>query len=175
MTTKILKPRANKSVQLVRVMNPRHHAYGRIGMVKGSTNSKWIVCFVDAPQNAENQQIDPTGLAATFTNDELALLYLPMADFYLLVTIVERHGDRRYEHQCLAHGRDGQQPKAIVNSITQCWIESSGEWDADEQLYRLGTHHFVLAEHWCKITMADYANWSILADRTPGYVRDEDF
>ncbi len=163
-----------KAGQLARVINPRHHAYGRIGMVTGGTRQKRVIRFVDLPPNIANQQTDPTGLVAKVANDELALVAsIPMAAFYLLVTIVERYGDRRYEHQCLAHGKHDQQPEALADSIAQGWYEG-GEWDADEQLYRLGTHRFVLAEHWLKITMADYANWSILADRTPGY-KSEDF
>ena len=92
--------------QLARVINPRHHAYGRIGRVTGGTRQKRVIRFVDLPPNIANQQTDPTGLVAKVASNELALIApIPMAAFYLIVTITERYGDRRYTQCCLAHGK----------------------------------------------------------------------
>ncbi len=164
-----------KAGQLARIINPRHLAYGRIGMVTGGTKQKRVIHFIDLPPNIANEQTDPTGLVTRIANDELALIApIPMAAFYLLVTIVERDGDHRHTHQCLAHGKHLQQ-EAVANSIAQCWYESGGEWDEDENVWRFDTHHFVFAEYWRELTMADYINLAHdLTDCTPGYIDNED-
>lgn len=161
-----------KAGQLVRVNNPRNLAYGRIAMVmtaKGKVRS--LVRFADLPKT-ESASPNPAGFTETFPNDDLTLVHdIPMADFYLLVTIVERNGDRRYVHHCLANGIQGQRQETLADSIAQCWYESGGEWDMATNAWRFDTYHFVLAEDWRELTMAEYINLATdLTDCTPNNI-----
>lgn len=158
-----------KAGQLVRIGNPRNIAYGRIAMVMTAKDkSRSLVRFADLPKTVSVSP-NPTGFTETFLNDDLTLVEdIPMADFYLLVTIVERSGDRRYVHHCLANGIQGQRREMLADSIAQCWYESGGEWDTAENVWRFDTHHFVLAEDWRELTMAEYVNLAAdLTDCTP--------
>lgn len=161
-----------KAGQLVRIGNPRNFAYGRVAMVMTvKDKSRSLIRFADLPK-AVSVSPNPAGFTETFLNNDLTLIEdIPMADFYLLVTIIERNGDRRYVHHCLANGIQGQRRKTLADSIAQCWHESGGEWNTAEDAWRFDTHHFVLAEDWRELTMAEYVNLSVdLPDCTPAYV-----
>ena len=156
--------------QFVRVTCIRSLAYGRVAKVLMAAPHQVKVQFADLPKRISAHQ-NAVGCWAIFKNSDLMPVDdLPIAAFYLLVTVVERRGDRRYVHPCLAHGQSGQQQVEVANSVAQTWYGSGGRWDADEQVYRFGCHHFVLAEDWCEISLAEYANFrAVLRDRTAGY------
>ena len=65
-----------------------------------------------------------------------------------------------------------EQPEALANSISQGWISAAGgKWDEDENVWRFNPHHFIFAEDWREVTIADYINLAHdLDDCTPGYV-----
>ena len=153
--------------QIVRVTYPCSLAYGRVAQVVVAAPPQVKVQFVDLPKTLGVTQ-NAADSFATFESSELTPVNdAPTAAFYLLVTVVERDGDRRYMHHCLAHGQTGQQPVAVANGAVQARYGSGGKWDADEQVYRFGCYHFVLAEDWCEISLAEYVNLrSLLTDRT---------
>lgn len=160
-----------KANQLVRINDPRSLAYGRVAMVmtaKGKERS--LVRFADLPKT-ESASPNPAGFTETFAISDLTLIAnVPIAALYLLVTIVERNGDRRHTHPCLAHGNE-QEQEALANSVAQSWYGDDGHWDKKKLVWRFDTHHFVLAEDWRELTMAEYVNLAIdLTDCTPGYV-----
>lgn len=145
--------------QLVRVTNLCSLAYGRVAQVVVAESQPVKVQFVDLPKSASCSQ-RCAGSIATFESSELTPVNdAPTAAFYLLVTVVERDGDRRYVHHCLAHGQTGQQPVQVANGVVQAWYGSGGRLDADEQVYRFGFCRFVLAEDWREISLAEYANF----------------
>ena len=153
--------------QLVRVTNLCSLAYGRVAQVVVAEPQPVKVQFVDLPKSASGSQ-RCAGSFATFESSELTPVNdVPTAAFYLLVTVVERDGDRRYVHHCLAHGQTGQQPVQVANDVAQAWYGSGGRWDADEQVYRFGCCRFVLAEDWCEISLAQFVNFrGVLKDLT---------
>ena len=153
--------------QIVRVTYPCSLAYGRVAQVVVTEPPQVKVQFVDLPKSASGSQCC-AGSFATFESNELTPVNdIPTAAFYLLVTVIERDGDRRYVHHCLALGQTGQQPVQVANGVVQARYGSGGKWDADEQVYRFGCYHFVLAEDWCEISLAQYANFQdVLKDFT---------
>ncbi|PZO58024.1 MAG: hypothetical protein DCF15_06070 [Phormidesmis priestleyi] len=160
-----------KAGQLVRISNLRSLAYGRVAMVMTAEGKeRSLVRFADLPKTVSAAP-NPAGFTETFATSDLTLITnVPIAALYLLVTIVERDGDRRYAHHCLANGIQGQRQETLADSIAQCWYESGGEWDAAENAWRFDTHHFVLAEDWRELTIAEYINLATdLTDCTPGY------
>lgn len=152
--------------QLVRVTRLRSLAYGRVATVVMAAPQRVKVQFADLPKEQRATQ-NAAGSLAIFENSELTPVDdVPAAAFYLLVTVVERRGDRRYVHHCLAHGQTRQQQRQVVDDVAQTWLDG-GKWDADEQVYRFGCHHFVLAEDWHEISLAEYVNFrSVLSDCT---------
>ena len=143
----------------MRVTNPCSLAYGRVAQVVVAASPQVKVQFVDLPKTLGITQ-NAADSFATFESSELTPVNdAPTAAFYLLVTVVERDGDRRYVHHCLAHGQTGQQPVQVANGVVQAWYGSGGRWDADEQVYRFGCCRFVLAEDWREISLAEYANF----------------
>ncbi|WP_141242241.1 hypothetical protein [Leptolyngbya sp. BC1307] len=152
--------------QLVRVTRIRSLAYGRVAKVVMAAPQRVKVQFADLPKAASLSQ-SFAGSLAIFESSELSPVDdVPAAAFYLLVTVVERRGDRRYVHHCLAHGQSRQQQRQVVDDVAQAWLDG-GQWDADEQVYRFGCQHFVLAEDWHEISLAEYVNFrSGLSDCT---------
>ena len=155
--------------QLVRVTRLRGLAFGRVAKVLMTAPHQVKVQFADLPK-ALSTNPNAVGCWAILKNSELMPVDdVPAAAFYLLVTVVERRGDRRYVHHCLAHGQSGQQQVEVTNSVARAWYGSGGRWDADEQVYRFSCHHFVLAEDWHEISLAEYVNFrSVLRDLTAG-------
>ena len=144
--------------QLVRVTRIRSLAYGRVAKVVMAAPLRVKVQFVDLPKAATTAQSFAGSLAIFETSELTPIADVPTAAFYLLVTVVERKGDRRYVHHCLAHGQTSQQQVQVANGVAQAWLDG-GRWDADEQVYRFGCHHVVLAEDWREISLAEYVNF----------------
>lgn len=154
--------------QLVRVTRLRSLAYGRVAQVLMAAPHQVKVQFADLPKAISAHQ-NAVGCWAIFKNSDLMPVDdVPTAAFYLLVTVVERRGDRRYLHHCLAHGQTRQQQVQVANGVAQAWLDG-GRWDADDQVYRFGCHHFILAEDWREISLAEYVSFrAVLSDRTAG-------
>jgi hypothetical protein len=143
--------------QIVCVTSFRSLAYGRLAKVVMAGPHQVKVQFVDLPKSIGLAQ-QAASCFNLFESNELTLVQgVPDAAFYLRVIVVERDHDRRYVHQCLAHGQRGQCPTDVANSVAQRWCDG-GVWDADEQVYRFSLHRFVLAENWHEILLADYIN-----------------
>lgn len=150
----------------MRVTRIRSLAYGRVAKVVMAAPLRVKVQFVDLPKAATIAQSFAGSLAIFETSELTPVDDGPAAAFYLLVTVVERKGDRRYVHHCLAHGQARQQQRQVANGVAQAWLDG-GRWDVDEQVYRFGCHHFVLAEDWHEISLAEYVNFrSGLSDCT---------
>jgi hypothetical protein len=143
--------------QIVRVTRTDSPAYGRVAEVVMADSHQVKVQFADLPKTIGLAQ-RAVSCFTLFESNELTLIPdVPDAAFYLRVIVVERDGDRRYVHHCLAHGQRGQCPTDVANSVAQSWCDG-GVWDADEQVYRSSLHRFVLAENWHEISLADYIN-----------------
>lgn len=156
--------------KIVRVTHLSSPAYGRIAQVAMAEPQRVQVQFVDLPISASVAQCCAGSLAIFESSELTAVNGIPIAAFYLLVTVVERRGDCRYVHHCLAHGQTGQQQMAVANGVAQAWYGDGGRWDADEQLYRFGCCRFVLAEDWREISLAEYVNFrAALTDCTASY------
>ena len=156
--------------QIVRVTRTRSLAYGRVAKVVMASPHQVKVAFADLPKAVGATQ-KAVGSLALFENNELMLVPdVPVAAFYLLVTVVERDGDRRYVHHCLAHGQRQQCHTQAADSVAQDWYGGGGTWDADEHVYHFSLRRFVLAEDWHEISLAEYVNLrSVLRDLTPSY------
>ena len=157
-----------KAGQLVRINDPRSLAYGRVAMVmtaKGKGRS--LVRFADLPKT-ESASPNPAGFTETFATSDLTLVAnVPIAALYLLVKIVERNGDRRHTHQCLAHSNE-QEQATLANSVACSWHGDDGHWDKTKAVWQIAKHHFVLAEDWRELSMAEYINLAAdLTDCTP--------
>jgi hypothetical protein len=153
--------------QIVRVTCIRSLAYGRVAKVVMAAPHQIKVQFVDLPKFIDLAQNALGSLALVESNELTLLPDVPAAAFYLLITIVERDGERRYVHQCLAHGQRRQYPQAISDGVAQSWCGISGQWEADEHIHRFSPRRFVLAEDWHEISLAEYVNLrSLLSDRT---------
>ncbi|MGB7085882.1 MAG: hypothetical protein WBD47_10035, partial [Phormidesmis sp.] len=84
--------------QLVRVTRIRSLAYGRVAKVVMAASLRVKVQFVDLPKAATIAQSFAGSLAIFETSELTPVDDGPAAAFYLLVTVVERKGDRRYVH-----------------------------------------------------------------------------
>lgn len=144
--------------QLVRVSCPDSLAYGRMARVVRAEQYRVDVQFVDLPKVLSDSHY-VNGYSTVFISHDLTLVRdVPVASFYLLVTVVERDGDRRYVHQCLAHSQRSQNHTEVADSVAQNWYGVGGKWDADEHIYRFSLNRFVLAEDWYEISLAEYVN-----------------
>ena len=153
--------------QLVRVTRIGSLAYGRVARVLMTAPHQVKVQFADLPK-ALSANPNAVGCWAIFKNSDLTPVDgVPAAAFYLLVTVVERRGDRRSVHRCLAHGQTRQQQAEVANGVAQAWYGKGGRWDADEQVYRFGCHHFVLTEDWHEISLAEYVNLRVVLSDSP--------
>ena len=153
--------------QLVRVSCPYSLAYGRIARVLKTEQCRVDVQFVDLPKVLSDSQRSDCYSTAFTSNDLTFVSDIPEAAFYLVVTVVERDGDHRYVHRCLAHGQSGQSQAEVANGVAKGWYGIGGRWDTDEQVYRFALHRFVLAEDWHEISLAEYINLlGVLGDRT---------
>lgn len=117
---------------LISVIDTNHLAFGRIGMVLSSRNGSSLVKFADFPNH-----IEPRFNAGTaFLNEQIQLIEgIPVADFYLVVTIDEQNGSQEYTTRVLAHGNIPETAGGIADAIARNWYEDGGEWDEDEDAY----------------------------------------
>ena len=144
-------------------------SYGRIASVLTVLRTDDVqVIFADCPPKESSPKY-LNSLIAKFSVQSLTVIdSIPVSALYLLVIIVERCGERRHTHRVLAHGDSRQSQESLANAIAKRWYESSGEWDDSEEVWRFGTNHFVLAEDWRELSLADYVNLSrALPDCTP--------
>jgi hypothetical protein len=89
--------------QLVRVVNPRHFAYGRLAMVMMGGKASSQVRFADLPKNVAADP-NPSGFVEGFDNEQLeAVENVPIAVTYALVTITEHSNGQEHQRHCLAH------------------------------------------------------------------------
>lgn len=153
--------------QLVRISCPESLSYGRIARVVRAMQCRVDVIFVDLPETLSESQQDDC-CSTVFISNHLALVQdVPAAAFYLLVTVVERDGDRRYVHHCLAHGYSVEWHTTVADGVAKGWYGVGGKWDANEHVYRFSLNRFVFSEDWHKISLAEYVNLrSVLRDRT---------
>ena len=154
--------------QVVRVTRPSDRAYGRLAIVLMAAPHQVKMQFIDLPKRVQVVQ-NAIGALALAESSTLSLVKdVPTARVYLHVTVVERDGDRRYVHHCLAHGIGKHtQQQQVADAVAEGWYGIGGRWDADERVYRFSCKRFVLAEDWREITLAEYINLrDFLPDRT---------
>lgn len=159
-----------KTGQLVRVSCPYSLAYGRIARIIRVAQYRVDVQFVDLPKALSDSQRADSDTTVFTSNDLTPIPDIPVADFYLLVTVVERDGDRRYVHRCLAHGQASEPQTAVADGVAKGWYGVGGKWDADEHVYRFTLNRFVFAEDWYEVSLAEYINFrSVLSDCTASH------
>ena len=153
--------------QIVRVTRPSELAYGRLAVVVMAAPHQVKMQFIDLPKRVQVVQ-NMIGALALIESSALSLVEgIPRARLYLHVTVVERDGDRRYVHYCLAHSVGKQTHQQVADGVAQGWYGTGGKWDADEQVYRFSCKRFVLAEDWRALTPAEYINLrDFLPERT---------
>ena len=153
--------------QIVRVIRPSDRAYGRLAVVVMAASHQVKMQFIDLPKRVQVAQ-NLIGALALVESSALAPVDdVPKARIYLHVTVVERDGDRRYVHHCLAHSCGNQTHQQVADGVTKGWYGIGGKWDTDEQVYRFSCRRFVLAEDWRELSLAEYINLrDFLSDRT---------
>lgn len=158
--------------QIVRVTRPGNHAYGRLAIVVMAAPHQVKMQFVDLSKSLTIVQ-NMMGSLALAESSELTLVEgIPKARLYLYVTIVERDGNRRYVHHCLAHSIGKQTHQQAADGVAKAWYGIGGKWDADERVYRFSYRRFVLAEDWREISLADYINLRDFLPERTGEVSD---
>jgi hypothetical protein len=166
-----------KAGQLVRVIDPRNLAYGRVAMVMGGGKpNQSKLRFVDLPKFFEPTD-DPYTVVATvetFNNSQLETVEdVPIADVYLLIEIDERNEGQEYVHRCLARCAIGQTGEEIAQAIAQCWYDDDaggrGQWDEDIEAYTFFDCALSTSvKQWREISMSEYINIrNVLDDLTP--------
>jgi hypothetical protein len=143
--------------QIVRVTRTDSLAYGRVAEVVMADSHQVKVHFVDLPKTIGLAQRAASCFTLFESNELMLVEDVPDAAFYLWVIVVERNGDHRYVHQCLAHGQRRQRHVDVANSVAQHWCDG-GVWDAAAQVYRFSLRRFVLAEDWHEVSLAEYVN-----------------
>jgi len=155
--------------QLVRVVNPRHFAYGRIAMVMMGGKASSQVRFADLPKGIAADP-NPNGFVEGFNNDQLeAIEGIPITPFYAIVTIDERNGEQEYRQQVLARG-DSEDFEVIAQEIARTWYDDDdgATWDETLEAYWTDFGATVSVAGWELITLAQYvALRDILSDSTP--------
>jgi len=154
---------------LVSVIDTTHLAFGRIGKVLCSRGGSSLVKFTDLPSHTE-----PRFNAGTaFLDEQIQLIEgIPIADFYLVVTVDEQNGSQNYTTRCLAHGNIPETPEGVADAIAQNWYEDGGEWNQDEDTYEFSSDRPLRSSVGGvdEISVFQYvtlSNWMV--DNTPGY------
>ncbi|MGB3573664.1 MAG: hypothetical protein WBG63_08035 [Phormidesmis sp.] len=150
--------------QLVRIISPRCLAYGRVAMVM--TVSDGIrVRFADLPTSVAASP-DPTGLVQTFGVEDLARVEgVPVAAFYLLVTVLTLVGTQEYIRYAISHGNASEQPCDAAETVAANFFGSLGDWDGEFYLWENSPHAAKLVDFEL-ITVAQYIE---LSRTTPDY------
>ncbi|PZO16896.1 MAG: hypothetical protein DCF25_11925 [Leptolyngbya foveolarum] len=150
--------------QLVRVTSPRSLAYGRVAMVMTVCDGIQVR-FADLPQSVAANP-NPDGLVQTFSFEELALVEgVPVAAFYLLVTVLTLVGTQEYVRYAIAHGKDNQRTQDVAETVAAMFFGSLGDWDGEFYLRENSPYASKLADFEL-ITVADYIK---LSRTTPDY------
>lgn len=152
--------------QLVRVVNPRHFAYGRMAMVMMGGKASSQVRFADLPKGVAADP-DPSGFVEGFSNEELkAVATVPIAVTYALVTVTERINSQEHRHHCLAHAEMDVTIEGVAQAIALNWHPHGFRWSE-----ALETHFVVdVSQEYEEITAAEYALFSrVLEDKTPPF------
>ena len=153
-----------KAGQLVQVKSLRCLAYGRIAMVM-TVREQVQVRFADLPKSVAAEP-NPDGFVQRFEPEALAVIEgVPIAAFYLLVTVLTLVGTQAHKRYAIAHGDLGQQPENVAETVAARFFGSLGDWDGEFYLWEGSPYASKLLsfEH---ITVADYVT---LRRTTPDY------
>lgn len=90
---------------------------------------------------------------------------VPVAAFYLLVSVLTLVGTQEYIRYAIAHGELGQQPEAVAKTLAARFFGSLGDWDGEFYLYEGSAYASKLLSYE-EITVADYIT---LIRTTPDY------
>lgn len=151
--------------QLVRVVNPRHFAYGRLAMVMMGGKASSQVRFADLPKGVAADP-NPNGFVEGFDNEQLeAVEHVPIAVTYALVTITERTNGQEHRHHCLAHAEMDVTIEGVAQAIALNWHPHGLRSETPE------THLEVdVSQEYEEITTVEYAVLSrVLKDKTPPF------
>ncbi len=147
--------------QLVRVNDASALSHGRYGHILSLCASRAEVEFADL-----------LGVAAvippvhTFEQSQLeAVTDIPVASFYLLVTVLTLVGTQEYTRYEIAHGVAGESAAAVAENIAARFFGSLGDYDGEYYLWP-GTPYAAKLEKSELITVAQYAE---LRRTTPDY------
>ncbi len=144
--------------QLVRVTSPRNLAYGRIAMVMTVCNGIQVR-FADLPQLVAASP-NPVGLMQSFDPEDLVLVEgVPVAAFYLLVTVLTLVGTQEYVRYAIAHVEAGQKSCDVAETIAAMFFGSLGDWDGEFYLWENSPYAAKLVGFEL-ITVADYIKLS---------------
>ena len=149
--------------QLVRVTSPGSLAYGRIAMVL--TVHKGVqVRFADLPKSAAS--LNPAELTQTFKAEELKPIKgVPVASYYLLVTVETIVGAQAYTRYAIAHGQEGEKAYDVAETVAAKFFGSLGNWDGGFYLWEASPYAARL-DGFERITIAQYIE---LSRTTPDY------
>ena len=149
--------------QLVRVKSPHCLAYGRVAMVVIASPVQ--VRFADLPKSVAAEP-NPDGFVQRFKPEELAVIEgVPIAAFYLLVTVLTLAGTQESIRYAIAHGDTGQKPEEVAETVAAWFFGSLGDWDGEFYLREQSPYASKLLSYE-EITMADYIT---LSRTTPDY------
>ena len=123
------------------------------------------VRFADLPKSVA-ASANPAGLVQTFSAEELALVEgVPVAAFYLLVSILTLVGPQEYQRYGIAHGNANEQPCDVAETVVANFFGSLGDWDGEFYLWEHSPYAAKLA-NFELITVAQYIE---LSRTTPDY------
>lgn len=150
--------------QLVRVKSVRCLAYGRIAMVVMVSNQVQVR-FADLPKSVAAEP-NPAGFVQRFNPEELEVIEgVPIAAFYLLVTVLTLAGTQEYIRYAITHGDFGQQSEDVAETVAARFFGSLGDWDGEFYIHEGSPYasRLLSFEH---ITIAEYVS---LNRTTPDY------
>lgn len=117
------------------------------------------VRFADLPRSV-GAEPNPDGFVQRFKPEELAVVEgVPVAAFYLLVSVLTLVGTQDYIRYAIAHGELGQQPAAVAETLAARFFGSLGDWDGEFYLYEDSPYASKLLGYE-EITVADYITLS---------------
>lgn len=156
--------------QIVRVKPHHCLAYGRIAMVMTGSDPV-LVRFADLPKLVAAEP-SPDGFVQHFNPEDLEVIEgVPVAAFYLLVTVLTLAGTQEYTRYAIAHGDIGrlgdiaQKPKDVAETVAAKFFGSLGDWDREFYI-REGSPYSSKLLSYEEITLADYVT---LSRTTPDY------
>lgn len=151
--------------QLVQVTARRSLAFGRYGRVLMSAGDQAQIRFADLPKSVSSEP-NPTGFVQTFDCGDLTSVEdIPIAAFYLLVTVSTLVETQAYTRYAIAHGDIGQAPKALADTVVARFFGSLGDFDGEAYIWE-NTPYSASLSAYEEITVADYIS---LSRTTPDY------